>query len=429
MNRNVKIHLVSAALFALVLPAGPASAFKVGKLEAAGTTFEGTAIHEEITQSALRSEVQNPQYPGEVQFKRSLSNGTVISFSQKAVDQIILGNQYADSLWIDLPQAHFDDDSFIAANSRLMTLRAAIANAAIRAAAGNYKQGFAGVRETLGMALHSVQDFYAHSNWVERGGVALAPLGRTNAGLQTGEQIGSTCTFDNLIPGAPLTTGYFDVTQLTNNISWTYDWMAPSGVSYDKCKHGFSFGAGLNKDGPGRANHELAKTLAIGATAQFVNDVLGDLAGNDRAICGLMTDLPADPNAPNSCEGLTIKQATCSLTSTGTRWVITGTVSSQIAGVYVEGSPNPGFGFTAGTYVLSSCPSWKGTKTLTGLSGAITWHYCAKRAQDETGTTWTSTRTSPGATQVRANLRNDAGQVVLQVIKSGLGCPGTFTFP
>lgn len=66
-------------------------------------------------------------------------------------------------------KTHFDDESFDIGQERLMNLRSSmIANLRISDASS--------ARSDLGRQLHSIQDFYSHSKWVEMGNRDMHPI-------------------------------------------------------------------------------------------------------------------------------------------------------------------------------------------------------------------------------------------------------------
>ncbi len=297
--RKLLRALLVAGIFgvAALMASGPVVAFTVEKVVFAFVPLPGEANHEEITRTALTSGANGTQVQGMV-------SGAPVTFSDKAISEIEAADRNTDTEFMDDSEVHFDRDTFTAGNTRLINLRKEIVVLSRLAARGSYPQGFAGLRTTLGQALHSVQDFYAHSTWVERGESGLAPLGKADTyGFQSDVEIGETCNLFGLISySTPLTSGYFSKTQVTDNIDWKYTWEPPSGPDVNKCKHGSSTsapgvfaGAGLNKDSSVRENYINARFLALRATVQYVNDILGDLQGNDNAIYGLMDVAPPLP--------------------------------------------------------------------------------------------------------------------------------------
>eukprot|EP00058_Branchiostoma_floridae_P011255 XP_002596743.1 hypothetical protein BRAFLDRAFT_120518 [Branchiostoma floridae] len=61
-----------------------------------------------------------------------------------------------------LPSAHFDAERFVSGNERLLELRTQVLTAIHQ---GEYEAA----RVYTGQLLHTLQDFYSHSNWVEMG--------------------------------------------------------------------------------------------------------------------------------------------------------------------------------------------------------------------------------------------------------------------
>jgi hypothetical protein len=207
-------------------------------------------------------------------------SGETLKFSERALKQIRDANRATDIPFGFTSENHFDNELFAFNTQRLITLKGEVI-ALITAPSPDGEKA----REKLGGALHTLQDFYSHSNWVELGNPGIdTRLGRSTysapaAGLDT-------CPTDkNVLGGAGLTTltsGYFS---LIGNI--------PKG----KCTHGDN-DAGLNKDSPNPrksdpgyvARYTKARALAVEASADFVNQILDDpkVAGNLKAIKALM---------------------------------------------------------------------------------------------------------------------------------------------
>ncbi len=62
----------------------------------------------------------------------------------------------------DLPYAHFDAETFIQSNQRVIKFLTSI-NSSLQI------KDYATARRLSGQILHTIQDFYSHSNWVEMG--------------------------------------------------------------------------------------------------------------------------------------------------------------------------------------------------------------------------------------------------------------------
>ena len=198
---------------------------------------------------------------------------------KKAIEQIADANAEVDQDQVTSAK-HFDAESFPEGQARLATLLTSIQNALAADDA-------TGARAALGGALHTIQDFYSHSNWVELGNGGPHPgLGRpasigrlpaTTATCQacTGGLPPILCPncSNNLITGA-LTSGYYS----------GEDRVKPNA---NKCSHGGVFdgsasglfGEGINKDSfdctfsPHNFLHSSAAAVAKEATKQFIRDI------------------------------------------------------------------------------------------------------------------------------------------------------------
>ncbi|XP_049621104.1 von Willebrand factor A domain-containing protein 7 [Suncus etruscus] len=178
------------------------------------------------------------------------------------------------------PDLHFDAERLSQGRTRLVqTLRESLA--AARA------QDYNLARQRLGAALHALQDFYSHSNWVEMGKQQPHPhLLWSRQELQNLAQVGDPTCSDceelscprNLLDFTLLTSGYFG----------THPSKPPG-----KCSHGGHFDqsstqpprGGINKDStaPGFSPHHMlhlqAANLALLASIQafsFLRSHLGD---------------------------------------------------------------------------------------------------------------------------------------------------------
>ena len=83
----------------------------------------------------------------------------------------------------DLPYAHFDAETFIPSNQRVINFTGQIMTALAGA-------DYITARSLTGQILHTIQDFYSHSNWVEMGNTEInkdigLPAFATNYGVAT----------------------------------------------------------------------------------------------------------------------------------------------------------------------------------------------------------------------------------------------------
>lgn len=84
-----------------------------------------------------------------------------------------------DQRFKDLPEAHFDANRFVESNERIIDLSRAIITGILR-------KDYVTARRLAAECLHTIQDFYSHSNWIELG----------NRGIN--EEIGTTRFSRNL---------------------------------------------------------------------------------------------------------------------------------------------------------------------------------------------------------------------------------------
>jgi von Willebrand factor A domain-containing protein 7 len=225
------------------------------------------SVHKDITTEATSS----------IQL---ILEGQTFTFSERALQDINFANEHADDPAFQTQSSyHFDNEDFSNGSNRLINLKERVITKII---SNNPPVGSA--RSDLGGALHTVQDFYAHSNWVE--------LGNSDINLKLGREsfIGAdknavTCPNDPGILGDTglnqLTSGYFLFRQ------------GLCGVPSGKCRHGVKLigcPSGLNKDDSSRSGFSTAHTLAFKATEDFIDQILKDsrVVSNIRAVKVLM---------------------------------------------------------------------------------------------------------------------------------------------
>jgi hypothetical protein len=204
------------------------------------------------------------------------------------------------------PEDHFDDEKLIEGMERVRKLKKLVV---LFAGQGRYVQA----RKAMGMALHTLQDFYSHSNWIELGNKNIFSVMDTDGGYirmpvnpagdsdsssirlagskedvckstqsvslgakmtDTGTLIPATSIAGNGKPGYVLTTGFY--------LSGT-----PG-----KCRHGGAVDGGadgINKDdlesSHGKTMNPEAQRLAALHTRQFVSDCLNQM--DAKAVAGM----------------------------------------------------------------------------------------------------------------------------------------------
>ena len=333
MKRQVASIAVACGLSILTAPT--ASAFKQGGVQTpfGVSTPELPSIppnHQLITEDGLRS--------GEF---RKLPNWKEITFSSSAQGDIMLANARVDADSFDEPTFHFDADNFEKSSEHLRSWLGLTAAYAVK---GDVTQA----RELFGLALHLLQDFYAHSNFVEikaldsklerpKFGTArpFDGIGLTVERSPT-NLAGAACTKGIVLASAPLTTGFYDAGQSGPDfptvsglgqiaaIAWlekytkinpllvllqdqtsalgfyTDEWSSLR-VAYgdtawpsDRCVHGGDEGPGINHDKQGRHNYDSARLEAVKATREYFDRLFdrmveeaskGDGPNRYRGIC------------------------------------------------------------------------------------------------------------------------------------------------
>ncbi|MCC6455575.1 MAG: cadherin-like domain-containing protein [Caldilineaceae bacterium] len=246
-------------------------------------------IHVDITKKAL----------GDV---TAHVNNKDLKFTEAATGEVETANRGTDALLFPgdpfwEPTNHFDNEAFAASSARLVDLK----NKIIEDLKLDPPNG-AAARQKLGTALHTLQDFYAHSNWVETSDDINYDLGSKTMSNPGGTAF---CPNDiNVIEAPGLTSGYFDLTWLSaveaiggvitrNPVPPILTVLAVCTPPTGKCTHGFAplgieFCSGIAKDhqGEGKPAWEAAKAGAI----DFVNQILKDGAidGNEKRIRALL---------------------------------------------------------------------------------------------------------------------------------------------
>lgn len=210
-----------------------------------------------------------------------------LNFSWRAIEELRAAGAGVDGLVngeFSDPAAHCDNEFLANCTRRIINLK----NEAISALIGTGPRDPRRARIAIGRALHTVQDFYAHSNWVNSPGPSHASfnasLGRSVVTSLGGNQ--QTCVDDaeqSAFAGYGLTqvtTGYFSLDP--NSLG------APRG----KCAHGglpFNVGPlGISKDEPGRAFFVPARSEAVAATQDFIMQVINAVKSDESAVRALM---------------------------------------------------------------------------------------------------------------------------------------------
>ncbi len=277
------------ALQLLLIPAACAAVFTSAYGFAPGgfKFFPGAKTHVDITEDALQT------------IYTELGQSTLTKSMKAARTEMTDANKNVDE---DQFQAHlhFDGEQFNTGQNRVVAL---LFDAVTEAQANN----MADARKSVGSALHSVQDFYAHSNWIELGnGSPSGELGRPGVITNQSPPGEATCI------QAPRTNPCFKANLITSHLTSGYyggEDTPPSGPvpPTGKCRHSGFFDSssglgGINKDSdicigvydpglldsPHNDNNGNAASVATAATVQVFHDLKTKLTPSQfKALLGI----------------------------------------------------------------------------------------------------------------------------------------------
>ncbi|XP_077574936.1 von Willebrand factor A domain-containing protein 7-like [Stigmatopora nigra] len=206
-----------------------------------------------------------------------------------SIQDIYLANAAVDLAFLFSAAPHFDDESFQEGRDLITQGVASVKD--------DVRMGRITIaRVTLGAILHTLQDFYSHSNWVELGNTApysvlispdqpLENLAGPNTPTCRNCE-GDNCDnniLPNVLENRLLTSGYFN--------------LFSAGKPEGKCSHGGDADmtsetepvGGINKDmvtSEHGSLHDEAASLAVAATMELLEDIR--IAGGDRNFLRLM---------------------------------------------------------------------------------------------------------------------------------------------
>ncbi|KAL6110554.1 uncharacterized protein ACO6RY_19613 [Pungitius sinensis] len=238
--------------------------------EAAGHEFNPTGSSaEELVQACL-----GPTATGDVSGAKFKS----------ALQEIYTQNGLVDRNFVNSAPHHFNSEAF--AEGRGLIIEGLVAiNANIR------EENFQAARETLGRVLHTLQDFYSHSNWVELGYTEpYINLIRMDLPLENLADF-STATCSDCASGKcpnPILPNILKEKKLTSGYMGIYSAAKPKG----KCSHGGAGDltssaeprGGISKDERRSDNvdfHNAAVKAATAASLQLLEDIRVAAGDND----------------------------------------------------------------------------------------------------------------------------------------------------
>lgn len=216
--------------------------------------------------------------------KRTSSKGNTLVFSERAIKEIRESTARVDEQTAEFndPSAHCDNELLHDCTFRINSLKKAV----IDNLQNDTSRNGTAARREVGRPLHTLQDFYSHSNWIEiSGGSAPNPdLGISLISSLSADQATCDSTQANLVSFglSNLTTGYFALEGFGD---------APAG----KCRHGslVDFPDGIHKDDPSQTGHVAARQAAVEGTKKFIEEILDadGIKGNDLAIAEFMDSM------------------------------------------------------------------------------------------------------------------------------------------
>ncbi|XP_047432280.1 von Willebrand factor A domain-containing protein 7-like [Mugil cephalus] len=244
-------------------------------VEAAGHEFKPTGTSpEQLVQACL-----GPTAAGEVSGSKFHSS----------LQEIYFQNRMVDRDFVNSAPHHFNSEAFLEG-------RALITEGTVAIKANIRNENFQAARETLGRVLHTLQDFYSHSNWVELGytepydNLIIPSLPLENLADK------DTATCYDCETGAcpnPILANILEEKKLTSGYMGIFSASKPKG----KCSHGGADDltstvaprGGINKDERRSDNldlHNAAVNAATAASLQLLEDIR--LAAGDNGFLRMM---------------------------------------------------------------------------------------------------------------------------------------------
>lgn len=289
--RSILSMITIWLLVLMVLPIFPVRtmAFMPTNSVANRASAGGSATHESITFDVIKA------YDKDL---FQLGNKDLTKNMKKAQEEIVNADTDVDSLFgeqFHQSASHFDGENFSGSQKRLMDYKLKVKELML-----DKKPNASKARWYLGQALHTLQDFYAHSNWVDSGrgapfnilGVPNNPMSNPSVDLRTCTDCSrDTCTdcynpatgLTNLTT-SELTTGYYggDDRPKPNDFKCSHggkvSFLGGLITSKDDSSKG-AIGSGINKDttnctvSPHSDKHGLAANVAKQATKKYLDEI------------------------------------------------------------------------------------------------------------------------------------------------------------
>jgi hypothetical protein len=221
-------------------------------------------------------------------------NGKLLTFSPEAIQEVQTANAEVDKYEEEIPLAHCDAESIggpRGCSKRLVDFKASIINILSSTTSPDVSVA----RQELGRALHTLQDFYAHSNWVNdisKQGTIYSALTDTAPYLAVQDKYegkadivsNKTCEwrlglFVDDQPFETLELGKRGLSVITTG--WFEGFNGSSDPILYKCDHGIAKGNGLNKDTQYQTYHDEAVTAATLHTKAYTTSIISDVLNSE----------------------------------------------------------------------------------------------------------------------------------------------------
>ncbi|XP_071360801.1 von Willebrand factor A domain-containing protein 7-like [Trachinotus anak] len=296
--RNVKHSMTSMlgiALFGWALIAGPTVAFvPIGGGVSTHVSITGTALLQKVTETCravaeaagheFKSTGSSPEELVQACLGPTATGEVSGAKFHSALQEIYRQNGLVDRDFVNSAPHHFNSEAFLQG-------RALITEGMVAIKANIREENFQAARETLGRVLHTLQDFYSHSNWVELGYTEpYINLIRRDLPLENLTDV-NTATCSDCASGTcpnPILPNIQKKKKLTSGYMGIFSSSKPKG----KCSHGGAADltstavprGGLNKDERRSDNvalHNAAVNAATAASLQLLDDIRLAAGDND----------------------------------------------------------------------------------------------------------------------------------------------------
>lgn len=261
-------------------------------------------------------------------------SGPLVKFRLRALDEIEDGNALTDynqgnHSW------HFDNAYLKQGGERLIKGKQSVLDKLRNPSTMTVTQA-KDLRLVFGSYLHTLQDFYAHSNYTN---LADPP------GIQLGDSVPPTqppSSFPCLLLSTTSLSGAGQRNLLTTG--YAIPPLDAADAPIGQCAHGL-VQLGIHKDWNGRAGHTEAYESAVAASIRFADSIINDPSNNPNNVCMFMSGEPCQKSTFTCPDAITTASAVTG--STGTNFnegkgLIQVSASSNLASAIAQGDGRSG---------------------------------------------------------------------------------------